>query len=54
MRACLPGHGCLLCLQVAEEAAGGQPGDETMRVADQFRSGLVAEDDLLVRDEQPA
>jgi hypothetical protein len=32
--------------------SSGQPGDETVRVTGQFRCGLVAEDDLLVRDEQ--
>lgn len=48
----LAGHGRLLSAQVAEEADGGQPGDEPIGVRDQFGARLVAEHDLLVRHEQ--
>ena len=48
----LAGHGGLLCPQVTEEPGRCQPGYESVGVADQFGSGFVAEDDLVVWHEQ--
>jgi len=52
VRARLPGHRRLLRLQVAQEPARGEPGDESVRVAHQLRPRMAAEDDLLIGHEQ--
>jgi hypothetical protein len=52
VRARLPGHRCLLALEVAQVAGGGQPGHEPVGVGGQFSARLVAIDNLVVGDEQ--
>lgn len=52
LRAHLPGHRCLLGLQVPEEARRGQLGNESVGVVDQLGAASVSVDDLLVRDEE--
>jgi hypothetical protein len=51
-RADLTGHRGFLAPQVAEVPASGQPGDEAVGVSGQFGPGLIAEDDLLIGNEQ--
>ena len=52
VRTCLPGHRCLLRLQIAQQPVGGEPGDEAVSVAGQLGSGIITEDNLRIGHEQ--